>query len=393
MIRISLAIVGFYLSIVSIFAQSPTESDSTAYKSRTLKFEEVNFVTSYYHQEGNNSAVTGGVGSEKLTDFSNTIDLKVSKYDNRNRLHTYNFEVGFDAYTSASSDKIDPSTISSASSGDQRFYPSASWTITNEAKGQSFGASGAISTEFDYFSLGAGVNASKNSKDNNRQVALKLQAYLDQVTIIYPIELRPAPYTTKPRNSFSSSLSVSQIINRRLQVAMILDLAYQSGFLSLPFNRVYFTNNSVRPEKLPDSRFKIPIGLRANYFLGDRYILRAFYRYYQDDWGMQAHTANIEAAIKITPFISVSPFYRYHTQTAIDYFSPIRQHSLTDQFYSSDFDLSNLHSDSEGIGFRAVSPDGILGIDRLNTFELRFDHYNRSTNLTSNIITLHAKFK
>ncbi|MCB0493344.1 MAG: DUF3570 domain-containing protein [Cyclobacteriaceae bacterium] len=393
MVRIPLTIIGLYMCVVSAFSQTPTELDSASYKSRKLKFEEANFVTSYYHQEGNNSAVTGGIGTEKLTDISNTIDLKLSKYDNHNRLHSYNFELGFDTYTSASSDKVDPNTISSASSGDQRFYPSASWNITNEVKGQSFGANIAVSSEYDYLSFGGGLNASKNSKDNNRQVGLKIQAFIDQVSIIYPIELRPSPYSTKSRNSFSSSLTLSQIINRRLQVAMILDLAYQNGFLSLPFNRVYFSDNSLRVEKLPDTRFKVPIGFRANYFLGDRYIVRAFYRYYQDDWGMQAHTANIETSIKLSPFISVSPFYRFHTQSAIDYFSPYQTHNVSNEFYSSDFDLSKLESHSGGIGFRAVSADGILGITRLNMIEIRFDHYNRSTGLASNIISLHAKFK
>ncbi|MEP2669041.1 MAG: DUF3570 domain-containing protein [Cyclobacteriaceae bacterium] len=393
MIRIPLTIIGLYMSIVSAFSQTATESDSSVYKSRKLKFEEANFVTGYYHQEGNNSAVTGGIGTEKLTDVSNTFDIKLTKYDSKDRLQNYNFELGFDIYTSASSDKVDPSTISSASSGDNRIYPSAAWTITNEKKGQSFGVNAAISSEYDYLSFGGGVSASKNSKDNSRQIGIKAQAFLDQVSIIYPIELRPAPYSSKSRNSFSTSVTLSQIINRRLQVAMIVDWAYQNGFLSLPFNRIYFSDASSDVEKLPSSRLKIPMGLRANYFLGDRYILRTFYRYYQDDWGMQAHTANVEATIKLTPFISISPFYRFHKQTAIDFFAPYGQHVKTEEFYSSDFDLSQLESNSGGMGFRAVSPDGILGITRLNTIEIRFDHYNRSTGLVSNIISLHAKFK
>jgi len=378
--------------VVALFAQTSEPSDSL-YESRRLKFEEVNFASSYYHQEGDNSAVTGGVGTESLTDISTTIDLKMAKYDSKGRLHNYVFELGFDTYTSASSDKINPATISSASSNDQRFYPSIAWTITNEEKGQSFGTNVAVSAEYDYLSFGGGVFASKNSSDNSRQVSARLQAFIDQVSIIYPIELRPAPYSTRSRNSLSSSFTLSQIVNKRLQIAVILDLAYQYGFLSLPFNRVYFTNNNVSVENLPGARFKIPIGIRAHYFLADRYIIRMFYRYYQDDWGMQAHSANAELSVKITPFLSVTPFYRYHTQSAIDYFAPIRVHNPGDEFYSSDYDLSELSSQSGGIGFRAVSPDGILGIARWNTVELRYDHYERSNGLISNIISLHAKFK
>src|SRR5881398_2917555 len=130
--KLTLTAIGMYLGILSAFSQT---SDSSQYKNRKLQLDEVNFVSGYYHQDGNNSAVTGGIGTEKLTDFANTIELKLSKYDRKFRKHNFSFEVGIDHYTSASSDKIDPHTISSASMSDTRFYPSASWSIQNEKRG------------------------------------------------------------------------------------------------------------------------------------------------------------------------------------------------------------------------------------------------------------------
>ena len=51
-----------------VIAQGP---DTTSpYKLKTIKIEEINLVSSLYHQEGNNSAVTGGIGTEKLTDVA-----------------------------------------------------------------------------------------------------------------------------------------------------------------------------------------------------------------------------------------------------------------------------------------------------------------------------------
>lgn len=41
-----------------------TPSDSSNYIKRKLKIEEVNFISSYYSQNGDNSAVTGGIGTE-----------------------------------------------------------------------------------------------------------------------------------------------------------------------------------------------------------------------------------------------------------------------------------------------------------------------------------------
>jgi hypothetical protein len=83
----------------------------------------------------------------------------------------------------------------------------------------------------------------------------------------------------------------------------------------------------VHVEKLPDSRLKTPISIRASYFAGDHLILRGYYRYYQDDWGMTAHTISLEPVIKPTAFFSVSPFYRFYSQQATKYFAPYQQHT------------------------------------------------------------------
>ena len=391
MIRIPIIIIAFYMSIVAAFAQ---RADSTQYQNRKLKLDEVNFVSSYYQQDGNNAAVTGGIGSEHLTDFATTIDVKLSRIDKRNRINTYNVEIGIDTYTSASSDKIDPSTISSASSSDQRIYPSLSWTRLNEANGNTIGANFSVSSEYDYLSFGGGVNFFKESRDRSRQVGVRLQTFQDLVTLIYPIEQRSGKGGgQESRDTYSATISYSQIVNSRLQILFLLDLVAQNGYLSLPFNRVYFDDNSVGIENLPASRIKLPASVRLNYFVGDFLILRTFYRYYQDDWGLKSHTVEVETAIKITPFISVSPFYRYYQQTSVDYFSAYGAHSKNEKFYTSDYDLSEFNSHFVGAGFRMVSPQGLLGIRKFNMIELRYGHYSRQTGLVSDVISLNAKFK
>lgn len=391
MLRIPVTILALYASILSAFSQT---ADTSRYEDRKLKVDEVNFVSSYYRQDGNNAAVTGGIGSEKLTDFATTIDVHLLQTDRKQRVNAYNFELGIDTYTSASSDKVDPTTISSASSSDQRIYPSIAWSRLNETKGSTIGANVSVSSEFDYFSLGGGINAFKDSKDKSRQLGIRLQTFQDKVTLIYPIEQRAGKKSgTESRNTYSATLSWSQIVNARLQLLFLLDLAYQKGFLSLPFNRVYFNDNTVGIETLPGSRFKVPASVRLSYFLGDRVVIRAFYRYYQDDWGLKSNTAEIETPIKITPFFSISPFYRYYNQSAIDYFAAYQQHALTEEHYTSDYDLSKFDSHFVGTGLRFNSADGILGIGKFNTIEIRYGHYTRQTGLVSNIISLHAKFK
>lgn len=173
----------------------------------------------------------------------------------------------------------------------------------------------------------------------------------------------------------------------------LADLIYQQGFLGLPFHRVYFTDNSLHIENLPDTRLKIPLGIRANYFIGDKVIVRSFYRYYHDDWGLTAHTIDLETPIKITPFFSIAPFYRYYNQTAIKYFAPYQSHKLTDQYYTSNYDLSKFNSNFFGAGFRIAPPKGVFGHKHINMLELRYGHYTKTNGMHSDIVSLHLKFK
>ncbi len=405
--KICLSVAGIFLTFFASFAQS-IPKDSVGYKSRKLTFEEANLVSSYYAQDGNNAAVTGGIGTQKLTDISNTIDVKFTKWDKKDRKHSFDLEVGIDHYTSASSDKIDPFTVSSASHADTRIFPSLAWSMENEKKGSTLGAGISASSEFDYMSFGANISFAQKTKNRSGEFSAKLQAYIDNLAYITPIELRPGggggggngeeesrkDYPSKARNSFSGSFSYSQVINQQLQIMFIADLIYQQGYLGLPFHRVYF-NGAILPviENLPDTRLKIPIGFRANYFLSDKVILRSFYRYYHDDWGLSAHTVDLETPIKINPFLSVTPFYRYYTQSAIDFFGGYKVHTAADQYYTSNYDLSKFSSNFYGAGFRIVPPKGVFGIQRLNMLELRYGHYTRTNGLNSDIISMNLKFK
>jgi hypothetical protein len=392
--KIFLTVLGIAALLKSFSQQAP---DSSGFQNRKLKVEEINLVSSYYTQNGDNAAVTGGIGTQKLTDIANVFDIKLAKYDRKLRKHTFDVEVGIDHYTSASSDKVDLKANSSASYADTRIYPSLTWSMENEKKGSTFSAGVSSSSEFDYQSLGANIGFSKKTKDRNGEFSVRLQGYFDQVHLIAPEELRNTAgakdHGSEGRTTMAASLSWSQVINKNLQVIFLADLVNQQGFLSLPFYRVYFGDGSVHQEKLPDSRFKLPLGFRANYFLGDRLIIRTYYRYYKDDWGISSHTVNLEVPVKITPFFSVSPFYRFYSQTATKYFAAYQQHTAQDEYYTSNYDLSKFNSNFLGAGVRLAPPNGVFGIQRFNMIELRYGHYTKSIAMNANIITMNLKFK
>lgn len=418
--KICLSLVGLYISLLQLHAQSA--KDTTTYEAKKLAIEEVNLVSSLYGQTGDHSPVTGGIGTENVTDFANGLDLRLVGQDANAHKHTITFGLGFDHHTSASSAYV--SKTGASKTGGTRIYPSVNWSVENLKRKSSFGVGLYYSTEYNYKSFGLDAEYSKKTNTNG-EFNVKASAYLDKVKLIYPSELIPnttvtesggnTVYTTasgqtvtlsggrgqdesaiaipsSPRNTFAVSLSFSQVFSQRLQGSITTDLVEQNGYLGLPFHRVYFANDSVRVENLPNTRYKLPIGLRLNYFLGDKVIIRTFYRYYIDNWGIQSHTADIEIPFKITPFLSVSPFYRYYTQTATYYFAPYAAHSFTDTYYTSNYALCAFNSNFFGAGIRIAPPGGILNT-KLSSLEIRYGHYTQTTDIVSNVISVALKFK
>lgn len=72
--KICLTVVGMYFMLLHAFSQ--VTKDSAAFQPRKLKLDEVNLVSSYYTQNGDHSAIGGGIGTEKVTDLANGLELK-----------------------------------------------------------------------------------------------------------------------------------------------------------------------------------------------------------------------------------------------------------------------------------------------------------------------------
>jgi hypothetical protein len=429
--KLSLSVIGMYLMMAQAFSQT-NPADSTGYKPKKLKLDEINLVSSYYDQTADKSAVMGGrtdyKGIADVTDFANGIDVTFLSWDKKQRKNTFALGLGIDYHTAASQAYVD-SNGTSRNDG-TRIYPTLNWSRENEKKGTTFGLGAYYSAENNYYySMGLNGFVSKKNK-NNGEFSLKVVGFFDQIKMIYPTEFIPVAKATpadsalqqyyittasgrselvnssgqvikkssapevpsKPRNTLSASLSFNQIINQRMQGSIELEMVYQNGYLGLPFHRVFYNTGKDTIENLPSQRFKLPIGLRLNYFLGDNIILRSYYRFYADSWGLVSNTFNLEVPVKITPFFSISPFYRFYMQTAARYFAPYAVHTEDEQFFTSNYALAAFNSNLFGAGLRIAPPRGIF-TNSLRILELRYSHYTQTTNLNANIISLNLTFK
>ena len=417
-----------------LLAQQPAGE----YKQRVLEATEVDFLTSYYTQDGDNAAVTGGSGTEKLTDYTAALIVAIPLNDD----DVLSIDGSISAYTSASSSNIDPFDEShpgdafvastGASQSDSWINLSASYTHNSDDRNQVWSGKVSVSSEFDYFSFGIGGNYARQFNEKNTEVSVHGNVYFDNWSTVYPIELRPfesggrglddpffhrhtitgnpnydpqfTAFTDTKRTSYSGGFGFTQILSKNLQGALAFDAIYQEGLLSTPFQRVYFSD--IDPsyienfrladdiERLPDTRLKLAFGGRLNYFLNEHIVVRTFYRYYTDDWGVQSHTASIEVPIKIGQRFTVYPSYRYYSQTAADYFAKFSEHLSSDAFYTSDYDLSAFNANQYGLGVTYTDIFTNFNIWKLGlkSIDLKLNHYTRDNGFAASIVSAGFKF-
>jgi hypothetical protein len=479
--------------IINLSAYSQQTQDSTKiYKKRVLESSEVDILASFYTQDGDNAAVTGGIGTEELSDIAVDITIAIPLNDD----DIFSFDGTISSYTSASSGNLNP--FSGASSNDDdddddddddraKSYNAKSsastdggspwsaasgasktdtWISANLSYSHSSDNRNTISTahvsfanEYDYTSFGFGAGLTKLFNKKNTEIGLTANVYLDKWKPEYPTEIhtyvktngslyqdffygidildsngnitdKSGVNTWKPinttlvvdkgRNTYTGSLSFSQILSKNLQISLFADAIVQQGWLSNPMQRVYFKdkanyyigeasdipyytdsnrNDGVFQladdiERLPDNRLKTPIGMRLHYYINEFLVFKTYYRYYTDDWGINSHTLNVELPIKVSDKVTIYPNYRFYNQTAANYFYNYEEALSTYDFYTSDFDLSKYNSNQYGIGFKYTDVFTKRKIWKLGlkNLSLNYAYYKRNTGLHANIITFGTKF-
>ena len=435
----------------SLWAQN--DSIPKPFKKKVLEKTQIDMLMSYYGQEGQHAAVTGGIGNEQLKDINPAIVVRMPMSEDG----VLSVDLSFSHYTSASSSNGNPFNTGASTGGyaedddddydddyddDDDDDDSYGYGATSDPTGTPWEASTGASRkdvltalsvgyahssddrnriwniglsgsfEYDYESIGFSGGHSWLFFDQNTELGLSGQVLFDRWKPVIPTEIHEfqkfgsnflnhpnsyfnnvivldeqgyrrtdyAPtnfrdFTTTHRNSYSFSVFFSQIITRKWQMALFADFVLQQGVLANPLQRVYFgdrqdyyigiasqiptyTDPNNRDvfhladdiERLPSRRTKTPMGLRVNGYLSDAVVFRSYYRYYTDSWDIHGHTFQTELPIKLNYQWKITPTFRWYSQTAARYFRPYNQHLSTQDYYTSDYDLSAFDSQQWGMG-------------------------------------------
>jgi hypothetical protein len=284
------------------------------------------------------------------------------------------------------------------------------YSHSSDDRNKIWSAHTSFAAEYDYTSIGFGGSYTRLFNQKNTEVQLRGNVFIDFWNPQYPIELRPnfnlqnytlsgennyasgfSKFDNLNRNTFNLGINFSQILSKSIQTAFVTDFVIQQGLLSTPHQRVMFGDvedsfiqnftlgNDI--ERLPDSRFKIALANRTNFYINETFILRSYYRFYTDDWGITSHTFDLELPIKLGLKYTIYPSYRFYAQSKADYFYGYNEALSTSEFYTSDFDLAEYNAHQFGLGFKYYDPFNNLRVGGfgLKSINLDFNQYTRTS--------------
>lgn len=386
------------LAFLSWVLQGRPQQDSIPQKVRKTEIE---LVYNQYIQDGDHSAITGGIGTESLQVYGPSLSMKKTTNN-----QSFGLQFGADIITSASTDNIDD-VVSSASSLDTRGYMQTSFVRKLPSKNINIGGGGGVSIESDYFSLQGFLSIKRKSADARTNYGLILRYYNDDLrwgrvtqgiyeprTLVYPKELRgKQSLDVYKRHSFNATISYDYILNRRNILGLFSSLIYQRGLLSTPFHRIYFDNNEVGLERLPNERTKLSIAAKLNTYIREKWITKHSFQTYFDDFGIRSFQLEHESIYKWNLYYSWIVKVRLYTQSESLYFNENRKHDILSEFHTSDFDLSSFSSLQLTGGLKFI-PYWKWGKSfYTDAIQLTYAYYIRTDGLNAHILTAAFQFR
>lgn len=190
-------------------------------------------------------------------------------------------------------------------------------------------------------------------------------------------------------------ISISQVLTKKMLLSLNYDAVTDEGYLQNPYRNVLVLNdpndpdagfNFNTPETYPNTRTSNAVSANLLYYLPYRASVRTNYRFYTDDWDIDAHTAEIGYTHPLRDKWIIELRYRYYTQSAADFYSDIFDFPNQQNFMARDKELSEFSDHTLGFGISYnLLKDNWGYIDRA-TLNFKWDHiwfkYDNFTDVT-----------
>lgn len=164
------------------------------------------------------------------------------------------------------------------------------------------------------------------------------------------------PIAYKSADHRGYAVGLSQILTRSLIASFNYEVLTDQGYLQSPYREIlYFDPTQTlgygkTVQVYPNTRTSNAASIQLKYFLPYRAALSGEYRYYQDTWGIVAHTMEVGYTHPAWKHWIFDATLRYYTQNAATFYSDIFPRLNYQNFEARDRELAAFNSYKVGIG-------------------------------------------
>lgn len=180
------------------------------------------------------------------------------------------------------------------------------------------------------------------------------------------------------RNNYN--ISLSQILSPNLILGFSYNFITDEGYLNNPYRQYRYTDPNDPGNQLegfevyPNTRSSDAVSTRFMYYLPYRASISGEYRYFTDDWGIDASNIKLGYTHTIGSDWVLDISYRHYDQDKADFYSDLFQSASQDpkDYRARDKELSTFTSDTIGIAISYQLPYKNRFLDR-SSVSLQWD--------------------
>ena len=192
-------------------------------------------------------------------------------------------------------------------------------------------AGGQVSRQSDFLSYGGNLSLAKDFNRKNTTLSLGFSPEYDTntphggVPMGFSSQLNPIA-TSADKRVLSFLAGITQVINRETLMQWNYSQTRENGYLTDPYKQLSLVDpvtgdplSSVY-EQRPSSRVDHSFFWLTKYNLGSQDVVSASYRYFMDNWGIRAHTMDLNYHWQFDDQGYFEPHFRFYHQSQADFY-------------------------------------------------------------------------
>lgn len=208
--------------------------------------------------------------------------------------------------------------------------------------------SASYSKENDYESLGFGYSSAWRFNENLTTVNYGVSGSRDQINASHP-EIDSERPVDERKTRLGFFVGLSQVITKTTLISGTVGFTALDGYLSDSYKKAIVLGEfgGLKHDSRPREQVQTSISLALReYFPQLNGAVHLDYAYYENDWELESNTVDLSWYQNLGLGWQLIPSYRWYSQTQAVFYSPIYYAPRNDEYYSSDFRLSDFSSES-----------------------------------------------